>query len=737
MNETMNKFDAANHRAPLELWGGVECSRVRIGNRVVDQLQSTGHGLRLSDLDRIAELGVRTLRYPLLWESHASEPIDWRWADERLNRLRELGIQPILGFVHHGAGPLPGGMLDPNFVSGLANFARQVASRYPWVELFTPVNEPTTTARFSGLYGLWHPHGRDAATFLRCLLQECRATRAAMRAVREVTPGAQLIQTEDIGKAHSTPHMAYQAEHENERRWLTFDLLTGRLNDSHPLWDYLLGVGATRAELEDFAADACPPDVIGMNHYVTSERFLDERLDRYPAETHGGNGRDAYADVAAVRVRAEGLVGPEALLHEIWARYRRPIAITEVQLACVRDEQLRWLTEAWDAATRARAAGVDVRAVTAWALFGACDWDSLLCVERGHYESAAFDVRGTQVRPTAVAAALRNLATGRPIEHPAAAAPGWWRRDARLLFPSVPAPDTGTGTAVAEAEVTRRIRCARPVLIVGADSLLGDAFSRVCAFRGLNAVGVRRRQLQLPGTVTDMIRQVRPWAVIHATRHRLRGAGDAENATGPSLGAELARACREHGAQLAVFSSDLVFDGMAEVPYVESDFPRPWNEHGRAQHALERVATAHCPEALVVRTGVVFGPWDQRNILTVMLRNLAAGRAVRVAADFVMSPSYVPDLVDAVLDLLIDRETGVWHLANQGSLSWYQWLERAAGACNLALDRIVSLAPHDLGWSADRPRRAALASERSVLLPPWEHAMERYLTATPWRAARG
>jgi dTDP-4-dehydrorhamnose reductase len=735
MNDTAQSI-AAGHHAPLELWGGVECSRVRIGSRIADQLQSTGHALRGSDLDRLAELGVRTVRYPLLWESHAADPVDWRWADERLHRLRELGIKPILGFVHHGAGPLPGGLLDPAFVPGLARYGRQVAARYPWVECFTPVNEPTTTARFSGLYGLWHPHGRDAATFVQCLLQQLRATRAAMRAIREIVPGAQLVQTEDVGKAHSTPRMAYQAEHENARRWLTFDLLSGRVSRHHPLWEYLVGAGATPAELEDFVADPCPPDVIGMNHYVTSERFLDERLERYPPETHGGNGRDAYADLAAVRVRAEGLVGPEALLHEIWDRYRRPIAVTEVQLACVRDEQLRWLAEAWEAATRARAAGVDVRAVTAWALFGACDWDSLLCVERGHYESAAFDVRGAQVRPTAVAAALRKLASGERIDHPAAAAPGWWRRDARLLFPAVAAPETGAGTAIAETEVTRRVKTARPVLIVGADSLLGDAFNRVCAFRGLNAVGVRRRQLQTPGMVTEMIRQLRPWAVIHATRHRMCAAEDSATSTGGSLGLELARCCRDQGTQLAVFSSDLVFDGMAELPYVESDFPRPWNEHGRAQHALERVAASHCPGALVVRTGVVFGPWDQRNILTVMLRNLAAGRPVRVTSDFIMSPSYVPDVVDAVLDLLIDRETGVWHLANEGSLSWHQWLERAANACHLAVDRIVSLAPRDVGWVADRPRRAALASERSTLLPPWEHALERYLVATPWRAAK-
>src|SRR4051812_11787390 len=96
-------------RANLELWGGVECSVVRIGERVENELQRTGHDVRLDDLDRFAELGLRTLRYPVLWELHATEPVDWSWADARLERLRELGIRPIVGLIHHGCGPLQGG----------------------------------------------------------------------------------------------------------------------------------------------------------------------------------------------------------------------------------------------------------------------------------------------------------------------------------------------------------------------------------------------------------------------------------------------------------------------------------------------------------------------------------------------------------------------------------------------------------------------------------------------------
>ena len=126
----------------LELWGGVECTVNRVGDVYFDQLERSGHTTRTDDLDRFAELGIRALRYPVLWERTAPdgpELADWTWPDERLERLRELGIRPIVGLVHHGSGPPSTSLLDPGFPEGLARFARAVAERYPWVEDYTPV----------------------------------------------------------------------------------------------------------------------------------------------------------------------------------------------------------------------------------------------------------------------------------------------------------------------------------------------------------------------------------------------------------------------------------------------------------------------------------------------------------------------------------------------------------------------------------------------------------------------
>jgi dTDP-4-dehydrorhamnose reductase len=137
-----------------ELWGGVECTVNRVGDRCFDALKRDGHDRRIEDLDLFADLGLSALRYPVLWERTAPNGLDradWRWADARLGRIRSLGMEPLVGLLHHGSGPETTRLLDPLFPEQFAAYAGAVARRYPWVTRYLPVNEPLTTARFSGL----------------------------------------------------------------------------------------------------------------------------------------------------------------------------------------------------------------------------------------------------------------------------------------------------------------------------------------------------------------------------------------------------------------------------------------------------------------------------------------------------------------------------------------------------------------------------------------------------------
>ncbi len=420
---------------PIEWWGGAECTVNRVGDRYMDQSKRTGHYERLDDLDRVADLGIRRVRFPIIWEQHrqVAGKYDFGWADSRMQRLRDLGIDPIVGLVHHGSGPAHTHLMDEALAPGLADFARQVAHRYPWVTYFTPINEPLTTARFSGLYGHWYPHARDDRSFLRMLLNQTYATQLAMAAIREVIPAAQLIQTEDIGTVFSTAPLAYQAEFENHRRWLSFDLLFGLVKPFHPLYPYLVDVaGVCPAQLAALELTPCPPNIVGINYYVTSDRFLDHRTGLFPPGTLGSNGRQSYADVEAVRVLPSGIVGHKAVLEAAWQRYNTPVALTEVHLGCTEEHQSLWLTEAWLGAQAAAVEGVQVCAVTAWSLFGAFDWNSLVTRCTDYYEPGAFDVRHDPPKRTRVADTIRLLAGEAAISTDVKL--GWWRRPERILY---------------------------------------------------------------------------------------------------------------------------------------------------------------------------------------------------------------------------------------------------------------------------------------------------------------
>jgi dTDP-4-dehydrorhamnose reductase len=713
---------AARAQAPMRLWVGPEPTVNRVGDRYFDQLEANGFAHRLDDIDRLCELGPERVRFPLLWERTAPDDpaaCSWGWSEVRLQRLRTLAVKPILGLLHHGSGPRYTSLEDPQFPEKLATYARQVTQRYPWVDAYTPVNEPLTTARFSGLYGLWYPHGRSVRSFVRTLINQLRGIVLAMREVRAVNPDAQLVQTEDLGFTASTWRLRYQACFENERRWLTFDLLAGRVDERHPMWGYLRSGGAKPDELDWFVENPCPPDVIGINAYVSSERFLDHRLDRYPALVHGGNGQDRYADVERVRVRGQIIGGFAARLRETHARYGLPIAVTEAHLGCTRDEQLRWLLDAWRAAEDARSGGIDVRAVTAWAAFGSFDWDSLLTRWDGHYEPGLWDVRGPQPRATALAGLVQRLAAGARTPEPVLQGEGWWRRDSRIVYPQPP---------------NRRARRARgaPVLITGATGTLGRAFARVCEVRGIPYLLLRRADLDIAdaASVQQAIARHAPWAIVNAAGYvRVDDAeGDArhwrENVQGPIA---LAEACAQARVRLLTFSSDLVFDGEKPQAYLESDRPNPLNAYGSGKHVCEVEVLARHPQALVVRTAAFFGPWDPYNFVTRTLQALRRGERWRAAADQWVSPTYVPHLVQASLDLLIDGEGGLWHLANQGEASWFELARSAALGAQLDVSLIEPVPGKALPLKAARPRRVPLSSERGCLLPPLESALAAYL----------
>jgi dTDP-4-dehydrorhamnose reductase len=223
---------------------------------------------------------------------------------------------------------------------------------------------------------------------------------------------------------------------------------------------------------------------------------------------------------------------------------------------------------------------------------------------------------------------------------------------------------------------------------------------------------------------------VNPWAVINAAGYVRVDDAESEpdrcfldNTVGPE---RLASACAERGVRFLTYSSDLVFNGHQSIPYLESHPVEPLNVYGHSKVEAERLVLQSWPSSLVIRTSAFFGPWPSSNFVHHVLEQLIEGRTVQTSSA-VVSPTYVPDLVHASLDLLIDDESGLWHIANRGATSWGNLAKTAATLAGLD-PRLVEEAPADaVAGVALRPTYSALGSERGMLLPPWEHALDAYL----------
>jgi dTDP-4-dehydrorhamnose reductase len=276
--------------------------------------------------------------------------------------------------------------------------------------------------------------------------------------------------------------------------------------------------------------------------------------------------------------------------------------------------------------------------------------------------------------------------------------------------------------------------------VLGATGTLGRAFQRVCHERGLPVVCAGRRDVTItsPQSVLSLLKRLDPWAVVNATGY-VR-VDDAERESDACFGVNtigavsVAIACQQHGVPYVTYSSDLVFDGSRATPYTEADVPRPLSVYGASKAEAERRVLEVMPGALVIRTSAFFGPWDAHNFVVKTLQAIRRGERVKAVADVVVSPTYIPDLVHATLDLLMDGETRLWHLANRGTASWYEFACEAAMACGERVDLIERVSAADLGWSAARPSYSALASVRGGVMRPRQEALAAFADHQEWRA---
>lgn len=333
--------------------------------RTLDEYELTGHYERWhADIGLMRELGVGAARYGIPWHRIQPRPDAWEWSfvDRAVDRLLELGIEPIIDLVHYGLPPwIEGAYLHPDFPRLMSEYAARVAERFRGrVHAYTPLNEPRITAWYCGRLGWWPPHRRGWRGFTAVMLAACRGIVETVRSLRAVDDDI-LIAHVDATDLYSTEYTEFEAEAEHRQAlvFLALDLVSGRVDAGHALVPWLLQHGATENGLAWFRDHAVDLPLVGINLYPMFTYKVAK-----PARQGKPRWTMPYATPEIV----------ETLGRLYWERYRAPVFISETASVGSVARRGAWLAGSVAAVRRLRESGVPLVGYTWWPLFALVTW---------------------------------------------------------------------------------------------------------------------------------------------------------------------------------------------------------------------------------------------------------------------------------------------------------------------------------------------------------------------------
>ena len=344
---------------------GIENSTPTIQNGKVrvDELEKCGHyKYWKKDFELVEDLGIRFLRYgtPLYSTFLGENKYDWSFADKVFGELRKRKIIPITDLCHFGVPDWIGNFQNPDFPKLFAGYAYEFAQRYPWIQLYTPVNEMYICALFSAYYGWWNEQLTTDRSFVTALKHIVKANVMAMRAILKVRSDAIFIQSESSEYFHAeNPQAIRPAELMNARRFLSLDLNYGKRIESE-MYEYLMDNGMTRNEYHYFLHNNLKHHcIMGNDYYITNEHRVS---------------KDGTT-------RASGeIFGYHVITAQYYHRYQIPVMHTETNLkeGPNGDEAVNLLWKEWANVIRVRNDGIPIVGFTWYSLTDQVDWDTAL-----------------------------------------------------------------------------------------------------------------------------------------------------------------------------------------------------------------------------------------------------------------------------------------------------------------------------------------------------------------------
>jgi dTDP-4-dehydrorhamnose reductase len=277
-------------------------------------------------------------------------------------------------------------------------------------------------------------------------------------------------------------------------------------------------------------------------------------------------------------------------------------------------------------------------------------------------------------------------------------------------------------------------------VLLGAAGQLGFDLARTYELGG-DVIRLTRAELDLcdAQAIRETLRRLRPTLVLNAASYNEVDRAEDDRAGAFAVNAEavgaLAAVCQELGATFVHFSTDYVFDGRKRTPYLEDDAPSPLSVYAESKLAGERLARERCERAFVIRVCGLFGVGrraDARpNFVETMLRLAASGKPIRVVQDQVLTPSYTLDLAHKTWRIVTRGAPGIYHLTNNGEISWFDFTRELFGMRGLQ-PSLTPVTAVEFGARARRPAYSVLAHGRLKALGeddlrPWRDALVAYL----------
>jgi len=282
------------------------------------------------------------------------------------------------------------------------------------------------------------------------------------------------------------------------------------------------------------------------------------------------------------------------------------------------------------------------------------------------------------------------------------------------------------------------------VLLTGKNGQLGWELSRALAPLGEIAAFDRGGlDLAVPDQIVSAVRSVRPDVIVNAAAYTAVDRAETEPESAHAINAAaagvLAEETKRAGALLVHYSTDYVFDGVKDAPYVEEDSPNPLNVYGTSKLAGERAIRAVDAPHLILRTSWVYAARGANFFLTIR-RLLREKSSLRIVSDQIGAPTSAAALADATAQILrrhdrlaLGTMSGIYHITAGGSTSWHGFATQIARLERETLQSTPAIAPipsSEYPTPALRPRNSRLSNEKlfarlGVKLPSWEACLEK------------